>query len=413
VEVVFGPILGNDPMAIYGGVPHDPALFDENWSLIRDVRERAKENGPPSRFDLLNEGAPSDAQVLKPQIIDYVARLYRAYVDAFGNEDVSVSTIYQQVDPTRLPNLLAALRASGRPMPAYFEVHADYTASLAIQDLKDMDAGLAAAGLNQPLVVGEAPYDDDLMAAAVKAFVHQSARAVTDVLEWPLERDSGCRDFSVAPPYRATAYVARLKGASAVAATAALSGSVSAAGGASLTNGSGLPVTALEDGVYRLRVDDRSARAGFGLAGPRVARRTSALFAAGSSGRSRYGPACTDTDRARVDVTPSRCSDRADLSSESPTPSEAGDRKIDAEERGEAPAEETDVGRQPEGEAQDADEDDCRDERTRRIQHLLLLSANEVGRTLEPLAARVLCREEEPRLCRTADLSDVAPLPSG
>lgn len=277
LEIVFGPVLANDPMAIYGGIPYDPALFDENWSLIQDVRALAKENGPPSRFDLLNEGAPSDGQVLKSQIIGYIARLYRAYVDAFGNDDVTVSTIYQQIDPTRLPNLLTAFRASGRAMPTYFEVHPDYIADWAIRDLKDVDAGLAAAGLRQPLVVGEAPYDDLPVAAAVRAFLDQSQREVTDVLEWPLESTSACRGFSVAPPYRASAYIEKLRGKSALAGTYLLSGSVSSTGVASLQTG-GLPVTALEDGIYRVRVDDRSSRAGFALAGPGLARSTAARF---------------------------------------------------------------------------------------------------------------------------------------
>jgi hypothetical protein len=215
---------------------------------------------------------------LKPQISDYIARLYRKYVDAFGNEDVTVSTIYQQIDPTRLPNLLAALRASGRAMPAYFEIHPDYGSVQALRDLEDMDRGLAAAGLQQPLVVGEGPYDNVLQAEAIKTFLDESAREVTDVLEWPLEVGSACRDFSVAPPYRATAYIEKLGGSAALAATLALAASVSPAGEVSLTSADGLHVTALEDNAYRLRVDDRSTSAGFELAGPGLARNTGARF---------------------------------------------------------------------------------------------------------------------------------------
>lgn len=276
LEIVFGPVLGNDPMAIWGGRPYEPALFDENWSLVQDVRALAKEHGPPTRFDLLNEGAPSDGQVVKPQVMDYIARLYRNYVDAYGNDDVTVSTIYQQIDPTRLPNLLEALRASGRPLPTYFEIHPDYDALLAIRDLRDADRVLSATGLAQPLVIGEAPYDDGPAAKAFKEFVDESGREVTDVLEWPLQRGSRCAHFSVGPPYRAIAYVQALQGSAALTATGRLSASLPASGLASLTNGAGLPVTALADGVYELRVADRSRTAGFVLRGPGIARATGA-----------------------------------------------------------------------------------------------------------------------------------------
>lgn len=278
VEIVFGPVLANDPMAIYGGVPYDPALFDENWALIRDVRALAKEHGPPSRFDLLNEGAPSDAQALKPQVTDYLARLYRNYVDAFGNQDVTVSTIYQRIDPTRLPNLLAALRASRRPLPGFFEIHPDYAGFQAFEDLRDVDAVLSTEGLHQPLEVGEGPYNDAAFAAAVGRFVSESTREVSDVLEWPLQYLSGCRDFSVGPPYRATALIRALKGDPALAATRLLQASLPAAGNPTLTDSAGLPVTALEDGVYSIRIEDRSSRAGFWLAGPHLRRATGGRF---------------------------------------------------------------------------------------------------------------------------------------
>jgi hypothetical protein len=278
IEIVFGPVLANDPMAIYGGVPYDPALFEENWSLIRDVRALAKEFGPPSRFDLLNEGAPSDAQPLKAQIMDYLTRIYRRYVDSFGNDDVTVSTIYQHIDPSRLPNLISALRASGRPMPTYFEVHPDYFTVDALRDLIDTDDVLARAGLRQPLEVGEGPYNDAAFAAVVKSFISTSQRDVTDVLVWPLRLGSSCKDFSVAPPYRIGNLVQRLQGAATLASTRGLGGSVTPAGASSLINGVGLTVTALESGTFRLRVDDRSTAAGFILRGPGVHKQTAASF---------------------------------------------------------------------------------------------------------------------------------------
>jgi hypothetical protein len=268
LEVVFGPVLGNDPQAIYGGVPYDPALFDENWSLIRDVRALAEQYGPTSRFDLLNEGAPSDAQALKAQVIDYIARLYGNYVDAYGNRDVTVSI--PSGDPTRLMNLLIALRESGRPLPTYFEIHPAYDPTAALRDLESIDAGLIAAGLDQPLIIGEGPYNDPEWAAAVHGFITRWTRPVTEVLEWPLQRNSTCDAFSVAPPYRANSYIQEFQGPQAVAVTTTLHASLPPTGRTSLQTAWGLLATALEDGTYSLDIFDRSTRAGFVLTGPGI-----------------------------------------------------------------------------------------------------------------------------------------------
>lgn len=290
VEIVFGPVLGNDPMAIYGGVPYDPALFDENWSLIQDVRSITKENGPPSRFDLLNEGAPSDGQVLKPQILEYLADLYRRYVDTYGNEDVTISMIYTHRDPSRLPNLLEAIHMSERPFPTFFEVHVDYASRDALRDLHEVDQALTAADLRQPLELGEGPYNNADFAETVASFVHQSARPVTDVMAWPLEYLSSCRDFSVAPPYRVSEYIRALKGAAAWSATTSLTGAVTARGIPSLTNGAGLVATALENDTYRVKVSDRSRVQGFELKGPRFDKRTGERFRGSVSWRVRLKP---------------------------------------------------------------------------------------------------------------------------
>lgn len=210
LTVSFGPMWKNDPIG-FGVNRWDPALFDENWSFIRDVRTLVKQHGPSTtRFDLLNEGAPSDHLETKAQLADYLARLYARYVDAFGNEDVTVSSIVAWNDQSRISNLIDALRSTGRPLPTWFEIH-DGGPTL-LEGLRATERTLVAKGLTQPLVLGETSYNEPGGAAALKTFAAESSR-LTEVMQWPLALGSDCAPFSASPPYRADAYVEALTGA--------------------------------------------------------------------------------------------------------------------------------------------------------------------------------------------------------
>ncbi len=125
LTVAFAPMWTNDPVGFEVN-RWDPSLLEENWSFIRDVRGLVKLHGPPStRFDLLSAGAPRDGLATKVQLADYLARTYANYVDAFGHEDVTVSSTVDWNDQSPLENLIDALRSTGRPLPTWFEVQPD------------------------------------------------------------------------------------------------------------------------------------------------------------------------------------------------------------------------------------------------------------------------------------------------
>jgi hypothetical protein len=269
LTVVFGPEWTNDPI----GFPdnrYDASLFEENWSLIRTVRPLVKQYGPAStHFDLLNEGAPSDYLATKQQLADYVARMYSNYVDAFGSEDVTVSAIVGWNDQSRLSNLIDALRATGKPLPTWFEVHAGGPTLL--QDLQATDATLTAKGLSQRLVLGETSYNDAAGADAIRQFIASTQRPLAEVMEWPLRPASGCGAISVAPPYRVDAYVTALTGSPPAA---NIGVSVAPGPKLSLIAPYGQPLTELEAGKYTVTVSDRSRRDNFHLLGPATNRST-------------------------------------------------------------------------------------------------------------------------------------------
>ena len=272
LTIAFAPEWTNSPLPAddHG---YDPSLFDENWGFIRDVRGLAKQHGPPdTRFNLLNAGAPSDDDVLRAQVVDYISRLYGRYVDAFGGEDVTVSTVVNgEADRTRLFNLVSALRKSARPLPRWFELHVFNDAGQALENLRLADATLASEGLAQPMTVGDIAYDDGLFAAALRTFATTSSRPLEEALQWPLRADSPCEQMSVQAPYRADEYITALTG-SAPRSTlvAAPSGPVRWV----LRSPYGHQVSGLLAGRYTLTVRDRSGVDNFHLTGPGVNRST-------------------------------------------------------------------------------------------------------------------------------------------
>jgi hypothetical protein len=266
LNVAFSPQGANDPIG-YPQNDYDPSIFDENWQLIRYVRGIVRQYGGSldTRFDLLNEGAPSDYLTTKTQLEEYIAQMYSNYVDAFGNSDVTVSSIVGANDQSRIANLIETLRSTGRPLPNWFEVHTYSTDVLA--DLRATDATLTAKGLSQPITLGETYYDDPSAASAVETFVATSSRRLDEALTWPLARGSTCQAISVPPPYKANAFITALTGSPpphAVAVTVGLGRALT------LTTTYGQPVTALEAGRYSFAITDRSRSDNFHISGPAV-----------------------------------------------------------------------------------------------------------------------------------------------
>ncbi|HEU5280225.1 MAG TPA: hypothetical protein VFU26_15150 [Gaiellaceae bacterium] len=288
LTVDFAPQGPNDPI----GTPenlYEPSLFEQNWSFIKDVRPLVKTYGPTlTRIDLLSEGAPSDYWPYKGQMMAYVTEMYRRYADAFGTDDVVVSAIappdpYADITQPegghRLQNLIDALRASGRDLPAAFSVHVSTwwgpSAAHTLYALRQEDATLTANGLSQPLIVGETIYNDPELAGAIAEFRRTSSRPILEVQEWPLERGSSCRDFSVAPPFIADAYIEALIGGPRLK---TLTGGLTPAGKVSLVAPYGSPATALVAGAYSVVFEDESPMKGLRLVGPGVRLKTGSRF---------------------------------------------------------------------------------------------------------------------------------------
>jgi hypothetical protein len=255
---------------------YDPSLFEEDWEFVRDVVPLLKRFGPRStRIDLQNEGEPPswlDPAALA-QAEDWITRMWSNYVDAFGSADASFSSVgadgpYDTAD--RVQNLIDALRASGRPLPRWFDIHPAYNFGGTLSTLQAVDALLTREGLSQPLVVGEEAYNDRFVAHAIRQFIANSPRRVLEVMEWPLRADRSCPSA----PFRADAYISVLSGSPP---SSKLTARVTPSA-ISLQTPYRRSVSALEAGRYEIVVHDMASRAGFQLVGPGVSRKTGLRF---------------------------------------------------------------------------------------------------------------------------------------
>lgn len=289
VTVTFNPRGPNDPTGAYAdGATYDPALFEENWSFIRDVRQVAAAAWPSStRFDLINEGAPGDWDVYaKPWWGRYLVQMYARYVDAFGSDDVTISAIAKSMwyrgdtrdDVQRIQNLVDVFRASGKPLPRWFQVHPSWDAR-ALDDLRAVDEVLTRNGVSQPLVIGEARYNNAEVANAIATFARTSARPVIEVMEWPLYVEGGqpppTQPQCSTLPFRVDEYAKALRGGPP---SKALRASVGRTGQLLLLTPYGHRASALVEGTYTVTVRDASARHSFRLAGTGLDRRTGVRF---------------------------------------------------------------------------------------------------------------------------------------
>ncbi len=273
----------------YHNLPLDPAYrpstFRQNWEFIRNVVPLVKKYGPAStHIDLSNEepGGNWDKPKAVANSKTYVTKLWRNYVRVFGNAGATFSFMGSDgpLDASpRLQNLIEALRASGKPLPTWFDVHPPYDYKGALATLRSVDRTLTSDHLKQAIVVGEEAYDDSSVAQAIAKFMATSSRPVLEVMEWPLAADRPCEHISVSAPYRVDAYLTTLTGRAVPRATPqplplppipTLYATVRPGSGVSLTTAAGDPVTRLVSGRYRIVVRDFSATADFHLEGPDI-----------------------------------------------------------------------------------------------------------------------------------------------
>lgn len=207
VTVSFAPMWESSPYS-----PHyDTASIASNWRFIASVREVLESsNIRDFRVDLLNEGAPSSylPRSTFKAVSRYIMQIYRRYVDAYGEDDVTVSAIGNatKLDSRgqRLRNLVSILKRSGRQPPSVYEIHVNFFPEQVEYALIDADGALTSMGVDGVLIVGEAPLDDRRVARAMVRASSSMARRLEEVVQWYKRPTVPCE---ANPPYSADAYV--------------------------------------------------------------------------------------------------------------------------------------------------------------------------------------------------------------
>jgi hypothetical protein len=276
VTIRFYPYGPNSPFPLTQGTyidDWDPSLYGADWRFIQDVHDLTKAYGPPqSHFDLMAEGAPmdSDQSPTHPRTDAFIERLYSDYVDKYGRGDVFFSAVGN--DPSALANLVADLKATGRPLPQWWGLDIEYTGAGAAKDLAASDAILSADGVSGSLALEETAYEDGPVSAAVKAYNAIGTHLVVEVEEYP---NWGDLNTCWSAPYTGDAYLAALG----LPPLGPLLARLDAHGRATLTTSDGVPVKALlASRRYTVLVTDASRKAGFRLSAFGFRRQTSAAF---------------------------------------------------------------------------------------------------------------------------------------
>jgi hypothetical protein len=282
LTVNYGPQWTNNPygQTFVNGVLRDiwdPGKLDENWGFIRDTRTLIKQNGPAETwFDPTMEMPPTgNGEALTQRLVQYIAEIYRRYVESFGKDDLVLTVIAKSPEvpvktAERVDNLVRALRSTSLGMPARFGVHPDQTAPL--PGIRAVDDALKRNGLEQPLVIGEVIGEgpsSGMAARDVVQFVRGAVRPIPQVHLWWWRSDLEPHECS-SPPYRADSYISAFTGAPV---PSTLSATVRGRT-IEFRTPSGQPVSALTSGDYHVVVRDVSRTTNFHLVGPKLDRRT-------------------------------------------------------------------------------------------------------------------------------------------
>jgi hypothetical protein len=194
VEVSFNPQGGNDPTQ---WTTFSDDFFQENWSLIQNLHPIIAEAGIPYHIDLSNEGIPPAGFAA---FLQYSQELWNDYVAKFGTNDTIGFSII--ADSTHLSQVNAVYGPSpygNQGSPQLFDVHI-YTdpGNSFVTAFNSLNAQ-GYQGI--PWVIGEAYYNDETEAMALRQSVTSTGQTVLYLTQWPETSDLSCDpNVNVAPP---------------------------------------------------------------------------------------------------------------------------------------------------------------------------------------------------------------------
>ena len=194
IEVSFHPQSDNDPI---GWATFSDDYFQENWSLIQNLRPIIAGAGISYHLDLMNEGIPPPGYAA---LLQYDQMLWNDYVSQFGSSDtLGFSIIADSAHVGQVSAVYGPSAYGNQGAPQLFDVH--------IYDDPGNSFDTAFSGLNSqgyqgvPWIIGEAFYNDADEASALRQEINNTGQTVLYLTQWPVSADRNCSpDVNVAPP---------------------------------------------------------------------------------------------------------------------------------------------------------------------------------------------------------------------
>ena len=194
IEVSFHAQSNNDPIQ---WTTFSDDYFQENWSLIQNLRPIIAAAGISYHLDLLNEGIPPPEYAA---LLQYDQMLWNDYVSMFGSSDtLGFSIIADAAHVAQVSEVYGPSAYGNQGSPQLFDVH--------IYDETGSSFATAFSGLNSqgyqgvPWIIGEAFYNDAAEAAALRQEINSTGQTVLYLTQWPVTSDRDCSpDVNVAPP---------------------------------------------------------------------------------------------------------------------------------------------------------------------------------------------------------------------
>ena len=210
----------------------DPALVDEYWNLITQVRPAVAAAGIGYRLDLGVELAPRDNNDFFIPVSDRykypansawseaVRTLWQRYVPAYGLADTVGFSFFTDTNPDNQRWRVRHMRYVYEGNYPYLYAADIYpTAAINAADKfiqlhdamvrEDSDGSLCFR--NSGWIIAETNYEDPLVATDLSSAIAATGRTVFYLTQWPLDRAGGvCPDpnINVPPPYEWTVYKA-------------------------------------------------------------------------------------------------------------------------------------------------------------------------------------------------------------
>jgi hypothetical protein len=194
IEVSFNPQSDNNPVQWSA---FNDSYYQENWSIVQNVRSIVAQAGIPYHLDLLNEGIPPPGY---EALLQYSQMLWNDYVAKFGKQDtLGFSIIADAAHVSQVSAVYGASQYGDHGVPPVFDVH-----------IYDDPAGSFEAAFNGlesqgyggiDWIIGEAFYNDAAEADALRQQIDITGQKVLYLTQWPLTADRSCSpDVNVAPP---------------------------------------------------------------------------------------------------------------------------------------------------------------------------------------------------------------------